>query len=208
MSDKSHAHKHHHHHGHKFDPAKLDKLRDPERAIYQNPDKLWEVLSAPPVASPPQGVVDVGTGIGFFAIPFARKIPGGIVYATDIVPEMLEHLGKALQAEGVSNVKPVLSEEVKIPLEDGCADIVFMVNLQHEFDDPEGSLRECLRMLKPNGRIGVIDWKPEETPTGPPVHVRVPADKVEAMLNTVGFGEVTDHPILPYHYFLTALKPG
>ena len=58
-------------HGHKFDVAKLDRLRDPERLNYLNPDKIWQAIGGADLRT----VVDIGAGIGFFAIPFATTSP-------------------------------------------------------------------------------------------------------------------------------------
>jgi ubiquinone/menaquinone biosynthesis C-methylase UbiE len=189
-------------HGHKFDVAKLEKLRDPERLRWQSPAALWAVVGGEPVET----LVDIGAGIGFFAIPFARHMPHGKVYACDISAEMLEHLAEALRRESVANVEPVLMEEVAVPLADGLADAVLMVNLHHELDHPEASLREGHRLLRAGGRIAIVDWKPEQTPQGPPVRVRIAAATVAEQLRAAGFGEITHQPLLPYHYFLTARK--
>jgi ubiquinone/menaquinone biosynthesis C-methylase UbiE len=191
---------HKHHHGHKFNPANLDRLRDPERLRYTNPEAIWPLIATHPVTT----LVDVGAGLGFFAIPFARKMPGGRVYACDTSAEMLEHLQAALAAHNVPNVTPVRSEEVRIPLEDHGADVVFMANLHHELDHPLESLAECLRLLKPGGTIAIIDWKPEPTPMGPPAEVRIPPETVRGQLTAAGFQGITSHPLLRYHYFLTA----
>ena len=195
---------HGHHHGYKFDIAKLDKLRDPERLRYLDPEAIWGVIGR----GPPRVLVEIGVGLGFFAIPFARKMSDGIVYGCDLSAEMLDHLRQVLQAEGVTNVTPLRSEEVRVPLADQIADLVLMANLHHELDDPEASLDECRRLLRPGGLLAVIDWKPEETPTGPPVEVRIPSGRVRAQMEQAGFQAVTEHPILPYHYFLTGEKPG
>jgi SAM-dependent methyltransferase len=195
---------HPHHHGYKFDIAKLDKLRDPERLRYMNPAAVWDVIGR----STPRVLVEIGVGIGFFAIPLARRMPEGLVYGCDISDEMLDQLRAALRAEGVNNVTPLRSEEVRIPLADQIADVVFMANLHHELDDPEGLLDECRRLLRPGGRLAVIDWKPEETPTGPPVTARIPPERVRAQLEAAGFQAVKAHAIFPYHYFLTGEKPG
>ncbi len=191
---------HKHHHGHKFNPAHLDRLRDPERLRYMNPEAIWPILAVRPLTT----LVDIGAGLGFFAIPFARHIPSGRVYACDNSPEMLEHLRAALAEAHVANVTALRSEEVRVPLEDHAADVVFMANLHHELDHPEESLAECRRLLKPGGLVAIIDWKAEPTPMGPPVAVRVALDTVRGQLTQAGFHDLASHPLLPYHYFLTA----
>ena len=190
----------HHHHGYKFNPALVERLRDPERLQFTNPDAVWAILATRPVTT----LVDLGAGIGFFAIPFARKIPAGRVYACDTSAEMLAHLQAALAEQHVGNVTPLRSEEVRVPLPDHEADVVFMANLHHELDHPQESLRECLRLLKPGGTVAIVDWKPDPTPKGPPAEVRIPPETVRAQLMEAGFHAVASHPILPYHYFLTA----
>ena len=199
------AHGHSHgHKGFKFDVANLEKLRDPERLRYLNPDAIWAVVGR----GNPRVLVEIGVGIGYFAIAFARKMPEGIVFGCDVSAEMLGHLREALRAEGVANVTPVQSGEVKVPLADQIADLVLMANLHHELDDPEGSLDECRRLLRPGGLLAVIDWKPEETPTGPPVAVRIPPERIRAQMEAAGFQAVAEHAILPYHTFFTGEKPG
>lgn len=195
---------HAHRHGFKFDVAHLDKLRDPERQRYLNPEAVWAVIGR----ASPRVLVDVGVGLGHFAVPFARLMPEGVVFGCDISAEMLDHLRDALRAEAVANVTPIQSEEVRIPLGDQLADVVLMSNLHHELDDPEGSLDECRRLLRPGGIVAVIDWKQEPTPLGPPVEVRIAPDRVQQQLEAAGFQAVTRHDLLPYHYFLTGEKPG
>lgn len=190
--------------GHKFDVKKLERLRDPERLSYLNPDKIWQSIAPGGVST----VVDLGAGIGFFAIPFSRKIPQGRIYACDLSGEMVENLQMAIESEGVSNVTPVKTEEVRVPLDDGIADLVFMVNLHHEFDHPVDSMAECRRLLRPGGRVAVIDWKPEQTPSGPPLHVRIPPEQVSAHLEQAGFENAASHSVLPHHYIVTAANPA
>jgi predicted O-methyltransferase YrrM len=119
MSHGGHHHGSHSHghekRGHKFNPAMLDRLRDPGRLRWMNPGGVWAVLTLwnfRPIGT----LVDLGAGLGFFAIPFARRMPYGQVYACDSSPEMLEHLKAELAEHRAANVIPVLTEEVRIPL--------------------------------------------------------------------------------------------
>ena len=189
-------------HGHKFDPANLDRLRDPERLKSQSPDVIWERIATGEVKT----LVDIGAGLGFFAVPFSRKMPGGVVYACDLEMEMVGHLREVLRAEGADNVFPLHMEEVRVPLRDGIADVVFMANLHHELESPSESLAECRRLLRPGGNVAIVDWKPEETPKGPPVEVRIPEERIRSQLESGGYKDLQSHPILPYHTFLTAIR--
>ncbi len=190
--------------GIKFDPKKIDRLKDPERLRYLNPDTIWEIIGQD--SDNLNNLVDIGAGIGYFAVPFSRKIPDGRVYACDISEEMLGHLSEALKVEGADNVTPLKSDEVKVPLPDGAADLVLMANLHHELEHPEESLTECHRLLRAGGLLAVIDWKPEETPMGPPVPIRIPPDQVRRQMENAGFREIRSHPRLPYHYFITSRR--
>jgi SAM-dependent methyltransferase len=203
----SHEHGHGHGHGagsgHKFDPARLERLRDPARLATQNPEAIWAVLSAGLAV---RTVVDLGAGIGFFALPFARRLPGGTVYACDVNPEMLRYLEEAIRQAGAQNVQPVQTEEVHVPLPDGVADVVLMINLHHELDFRAGTLAECRRLLRPGGRIALIDWKPIQTEHGPPLEVRFAPSAVQAELEAAGFSAVAVHAIMPEHWCLTAQR--
>ena len=190
-------------HGHKFDVKKVAKLHDPERLKYLNPEAVWTAIGDERVRT----IVDIGAGIGFFAIPYSRKITPGKVYACDISEEMLGHLAESLQKEKVENVEPVHCEEVRVPLAAGIADLVMMFNLHHELDHPTASLAETVRLLAPGGKLAILDWKAEQTPTGPPLHVRVPPDQVASQMTEAGLTAIAHHPVLEYHYLVTGEKP-
>ncbi len=208
---QSHSHRHSHKHshrrghgsGHKFDISRLERLRDPERLETLNPDKIWAAISE---GLEVNTLVDLGVGIGFFAIPFARKIPGGTVYGCDLNPQMLEYLTAASEQEKVDNIRPIQTAEVEVPLEDGLADLVIMVNLHHELDFRDRTLAECRRLLREGGRIAVVDWAPIETEHGPPLEVRIPPDQVRAELEAAGFRAIAEHEILPQHYCITGTR--
>ena len=201
----SHGHSHRHGHGtgHKFDISRLERLRDPERLEKQNPDAIWAVLADGLTIDI---LVDLGVGIGFFAIPFARRMKGGTVYGCDLNPEMLKYLEAAIEKEGVDNIKPVQCGEVEVPLEDGIADVVIMVNLHHELDFRDRSLAECRRLLRDGGKVAVIDWKPIQTEHGPPLDMRIPPEQVREEMTNAGFQHPAEHDIMPNHYFVTGEK--
>ncbi len=186
----------------KFDPKKLDKLNDPKRLEYLNPDLIWEKAARPDSAV----LVDIGAGTGFFALLFSRKMKNGKVYACDISGEMVSWMNGNLPEESKGIVIPTKMEETSVPLSAGIADLVYMINLHHELEDPVMILKESFRLLKKGGKVVVIDWKKEETPEGPPLGHRVDERTIESHVRDAGFSEIAKYKELPYHYFLIGEK--
>ncbi|HMA67988.1 MAG TPA: class I SAM-dependent methyltransferase, partial [Desulfosalsimonadaceae bacterium] len=154
----------------KFNPRHIDILNDPQRKKTMKPDTLWELVNL----DNPGVLVDVGAGTGFFACLFAEKMAGGTVYACDTSDELIAWMQENLSSACRERVIPVKSEEAAIPLADDLADLAYMINLHHELERPQELLVEVRRLVKPGGKVLIVDWKPEETPEGPPLSIRVP----------------------------------
>jgi len=186
----------------KFDPKKLAKLNDPGRLEYLDPDIIWGKVEF----NEPSVLIDIGAGTGFFALLFSRKLKDGKIYACDISGEMLAWMQNNLPPESKSVVIPVKMAESSVPLPDSLADLVYMINLHHELEDPVSVIRESFRLLKDGGKLMIIDWKNEDTPSGPPLAIRVAEETVRHQMLTCGFSLVSTYTILPYHHFLIGGK--
>ena len=184
----------------KFDPKKLAKLNDPRRLEYLNPELIWEKAAV----ENPKVLIDLGAGTGFFALHFGRKMKKGTVYACDISDEMLAWMNDNLPTESKGVVVPVKMEENSVPLSDEVADLVYMINLHHELEEPLRILEESRRLLKVGAKLLIIDWKKVETPEGPPLEIRVTEKTIEGQMIASGFANVTKYAVLPYHHFLVA----
>ena len=97
-------------------------------------------------------------------------------------------------------------EESSVPLPDNMADLVYMINLHHELEEPLRILEESRRLLKEGGKLMIIDWKKEDTPEGPPIEIRVTEETIEDQMLASGFANVAKHEVLPYHNFLVCQK--
>lgn len=184
-----------------MDPDRVDRLRSPERLTYLDPERVWEVLT--PIEA---GVIaDIGTGVGFLALPFARRFPRSVVYACDILDGMLAMVGEAATAEGLANVRPLLMEPSHVPLPDAGADLIIMAQVHHELDDAPALLEECRRLLIPGGRLAIIDWKDEDNAVCPPGGRRVPEAVLARQMYEAGFIDIESHNIYIYHNFLTGI---
>jgi ubiquinone/menaquinone biosynthesis C-methylase UbiE len=186
---------------HKFDPKQVHKLDNPDRGRDLPPVETLERFGV----SPGMTLVDVGCGSGYFSFPAARIVgPQGRVYGVDIHQELLDLCRQRAAEQGIENFEPVLAEEVRIPLADGVADAVLVVNVLHEFEDIQGSLREMGRLLAPAGRLLVVDWRKEQMEMGPPLHARFSDREAADLLAEGGFRvtERADPGVL--HYGLVA----
>ncbi len=188
----------------KFDPAKLHKLNDPARLESLRPEVFvaaWR-LEAPAV------IVEIGAGTGMFAAEFVSGYPGVVVYAVDTVEAMVAWMRENRPEVGDGRIVPVLSAEENVPLNDGIADGVCMINLHHELAAPEAIYAEAWRLLAPFGRVLVADWAPTDTPKGPPLHVRATAEDIACALESAGFIDIEIHAGLPWHSLVTATRSG
>lgn len=186
--------------GHKFDVHHRAYLDSDERRSYLDPTKILRAFQV----RAGMRVADVGTGTGFFAIPAARLVgPTGHVYAVDLSAEMLEDLQTKLARAPSKNLEAVRSTEDRIPLPDGSVDFVFMACVLHELDGP-GTLLEARRILQPEGRLAIVDWKKEEMEFGPPKAHRLDEDEAKAVLRDAGFAPRRTFGAGAYHYGIEA----
>jgi len=190
----------------KFDMAKLERLNDPGRFESLPPDVFWHALGEPVAA---RVIVEIGAGTGLFAAEFVGRAPGAVVYAADTAQQMLDWMREHRPEVAAGRIVPVLATETSVPLADAIADAIYMINLHHELAEPDASYAEAYRLLKPGGRLLVVDWADRDTPKGPPRDVRVSAAELTALLNRAGFTDVhVDCDTLPWHIMATGGRAG
>lgn len=134
-------------------------LERPERAAEEQPERLVAALEL----RPGMAVADFGAGTGYYAARLARAVaPGGLVYAVEVQPEMLALLERNLLAQGVSNWRPVLAAPDDPNLPAGSVDLVLMVDVYHELEQPCEVLRALAAALRPGGRIAFVEYRTED----------------------------------------------
>ena len=182
-----------------MDPARIERLRSPERLEYFDPEEIWRVLRPAPDCT----LIDIGTGVGFVALPFAKRYPEATVYGCDILEGMIELLLEDAAAQGLGNVDGIVMTPNAVGLPDGTADIVVMAQLHHELDDPAPLLSECRRLLATGGIVAIVDWKDEDNGKSPAAGRRVPAAHIQSQLQAAGFSDLQSHDVYRFHTFLT-----
>jgi ubiquinone/menaquinone biosynthesis C-methylase UbiE len=136
--------------------------------------------------------LDVGCGDGYFSLE-ASKMVGkeGKVYALDVDDIGISSLRNEVSKKNIQNIEPIIADITgKIPLNDGIIDVCFMANVIHGFvenNEVENVFREVNRVLKPNGKIAVVEFKKNLGIAGPPRSIRLSPEELEKALGTHGF---------------------
>jgi len=161
-----------------------DWLTRPERETEEQPDEALKAIGIAKGST----VADIGAGSGYMTIRMARLVgPTGKVYANDIQPRMLELLGENLKKQKIGNVEPVLGEIDDPKLPPSSVDLVLLVDVYHEFSEPQKMLRHIREALKPDGRLVLLEYRGED-PAVPirPEH-KMTVDQVKAELEPEGY---------------------
>ena len=185
----------------RFNPAKLDKLNNPER-IKEFPIEF--IIEKTGIVNPGV-IVDIGAGTGFFSIPFAKKYNNCKIYACDISEIMIGWL-KLNVIPNHSNIIPLKMDDSITGLDPNIGDLLFMVNLHHELANPEMMLDECKRLLKPGGKIAISDWKKQKSNHGPSQDIRYMPEQVKDQLISLSFSNVKIFNDFPNNFLVIAEK--
>lgn len=185
-------------HHHSFGEAEkwAHVFDDPKRDEWQKPHEVIRALALPPDAV----VADIGAGTGYFSARLATMLPKGRVFAADIEPSMVRHLAERAARDGLSNLTPVRAQ-ADTPGLPAKVDLVLMVDTYHHIEGREHYFRGLRTLLKPEGRVAIIDFT-RESPEGPPRSERILPAQVIAEMKAAGFELAATHSFLPRQYFL------
>lgn len=153
------------------------------RRMLQNPDKLIR-----PYVKENMTVLDFGCGSGFFTMEIAGRVgEGGMVVASDVQEGMLEILKNKIQNTNVQNrVRLHHSSPERVGLEDPIQfDFILIFYAMHELPDPDSILTEMKTLLKPTGKLWIVE---------PIFHVsQKDFLKLEEKINDIGY-RVSERP--------------
>ncbi|WP_297425333.1 class I SAM-dependent methyltransferase [Clostridium sp.] len=180
---------------HKLDNEKRRELLPPEQTLINLDLQKGDVMA------------DIGCGIGYFTIP-ASKIVGknGKIFALDISLEMLEDVDRKVKDKHISNIEIILTEENNLKLESNKVTFAFISFVLHEAYDIEEFLNEIKRIISPEGKIAIVEWKKIDSDFGPPIDQRLDRMDLVKILDTLGFINITTLDIGDNFYGVIAQK--
>jgi len=186
-----------------FRPEDLSELEGPDRDEWQRPDKIMDALGIGEASV----VIDLGAGSGWFTIKLAGRVgPNGMVYAEDIQRQMIQAIKIRVDRLGLKNVTTVLgtSNDPRLPVQ---VDAVLIVDAYHEMEQPVALLRNLATSLRPNGRIGIVDFTKDGGGPGPAMEERVDPEAVIRDALKAGLALRSRETFLKYQYMLVFEKP-
>jgi SAM-dependent methyltransferase len=134
-------------------------LERPEREQEENPEGALDALNL----KPGMVVADVGAGTGYMSLKLARRVgAGGKVYAEDVQPEMLRSVRANAAKSGFKNIETIQGTYTDPKLPVGQMDLVLLVDVYHEFSEPQKMLRGIRDSLKPDGRLVLLEYRKED----------------------------------------------
>ncbi|MFO7814884.1 MAG: class I SAM-dependent methyltransferase [Halanaerobiales bacterium] len=152
-------------------------------------------------------LLDIGAGVGYFSIP-ASQIVGqqGKVYAVDTSKEMLEELKERVKQRDIENIELIKGKDYDTDLLDKTVDYIFLSNVLHEVEDKILFLTNYLNKLRPEGKIGIIEFKKIEASKGPPVEHKISREQLKKYLNKLAIEVIKEVDINDTQYGLVGKK--
>jgi ubiquinone/menaquinone biosynthesis C-methylase UbiE len=181
-----------------FAPLDLGLLEGPDREQWQKPDQIMDAL----LIADGSKVAEIGAAGGWFTIKLARRVgPNGKVFAEDIQPEMIEAIRRRVEQEGLTNVRTVLGTP-KDPRLPAGLDGVLIVEVYREMDDPVELLKKVAASLKPQGRVGIVDFTAGGGGPGPAPEERVAPETEIQTAEAAGLQLIKREDVPPFMFLL------
>ena len=148
-------------------------------------------------------VADLGSGSGHNTIELARRVGSGKVYAIDIQKELLARVKNNATHGKLHNVEVIWADFDKLHgtgLADASVHRVLASNVLFQLENKDAAISEIKRILKPDGKVYLIDWLDSFGNTGPHAKDIVTRVKAKELFTQSGFVFEKEFPAGAHHY--------
>ena len=154
---------------------------------------------------PGSAVLDLACGTGAYSLLLSEMVgENGLVYAVDLWEKGLLTLEDQIEANGIKNIMPLLADATKkIEIDDDSVDLCLMATVLHDFEEAGQAgavLKQVQTLLKPNGRLAVIEFKKIDGPPGPPISIRLSDDEADTLVSGYGLKKLKTIDLGNYNY--------
>lgn len=132
-----------------------------------------------------QTILEVGCGNAYMSKEFSKLIgEKGKVYAIDIQAELIDKLKEEVIG---TNIIPILTDITKENLEinNNSVDLIYLATVFHIFNKEQINTfqKEVNRLLKPCGKLAILNIDKKESQFGPPQQMRISNEKLNQIIN-------------------------
>ena len=179
-------------------------LERPAREREERTDLLVEAMKLKPT----DAVADIGAGSGYFTFRIAPHVGEGVVYATDIQPEMLDIVMERALEEKALNVMPILGKIDHCGLAPTSVDVVLFVDAYHEFSNPREMMESIVAALKPGGRVYLVEYRLEDPGVAIKLRHKMSEKQARIEMEVVGLEFVENIDTLPQQHVMVFRRKG
>jgi ubiquinone/menaquinone biosynthesis C-methylase UbiE len=187
-------------------PLAAAQQRDPKQyqQILENPDRLAALQVDRVVEAlqlrPGMRVADLGAGTGVFTVPIAKAVgSGGKVYAIDVDAALLGIVADKAKSQRLTNVETIVAGATDPRLPEPV-DLLFLCDTLHHLPDQASYVRQFRKLLRPGGRVAVIEFAEGHWPSGHEEFAITPT-QVDGWMQAAGFRRTGRHTFLETNFF-------
>lgn len=157
-------------------------------------------------------VADLGAGSGAYALALAKTVgESGRVYAVDVQKDLLRRIRNDAHRMGIDARMEFLWGDIEesggSKLAQAIVDFVLLSNTLFQLPDKKAALREARRIVKPGGRLAIIEWSDSFGGVGPHPNDVVKKEHALDLAHESGFEIMREFPAGAHHYGLL-LRPA
>lgn len=145
-------------------------------------------------------IIDLGCGNGYMSKTLSKIVGNnGKVYAIDVLPDTIESLQKNIDETNITVFLADITKE-RIKIDDNSVDLIYLATVFHLFTEEQirAFENEVKRLLKPNGKLAILNIEKKEMPFGPPYHMKVSAEKLKQLITL----PPSSHIQLSEHFYM------
>ena len=140
--------------------------------------------------------LDLGCGPGDYAFQASELVgKSGFVYALERWEELISKLNEKIASQNIENMRAMPGNlEQALPIPDNSIDVCLIAMVLHGFDiEKYGEIlfSEINRILKPSGRLAVLEMQKQNSSKGHPAHIRLSPAEIADSLRDYDFKQIS-----------------